>query len=433
MSNDPVDNLTIIEIYEMISGYKVGTNRRRDRKTDGDVYMVMCCFHADNDPSLQLFTATNGYYCYGCKRKGGKLQAVIAAGEAGDYNDAADWLRKQLGVPARERKPLRDQPAAAIERRNLGRPDEPAENERFAGIWQFHDIEGTLLYEELRFDRTDDGPGRRKRFVMRRPDRRRPTGYAYNLEGVERVPYAYGRLRADCEARRAICYLEGARKAKALHAFDIPATAHANGNNWTVPVSWRSYFTGARAVFVVGDSKEEGRAGAFERAVTLSERGRPAYALDLYPEREDDSDIMDFLEEREGWSADAIVLDYLRVLDRARATPLWGLNPNLVARIVDDPTHTRRILPGLRAIGNAGVLAMMHAGLTIRILDPRDRDGVLALPVWAQKRAAALLPSARALVVVRDDAPAIVEAFVKTVDWLHTHIPTAADRRVLTA
>ena len=115
MTNDPVDNLTIIEIYEMVSGYKVGTNRRRDRKSDGDVYMVMCCFHADNDPSLQLFTATNGYYCYGCKKKGGKLQAVIAAGHAPDYNDAADWLRKQLGMPARERPTLREQPAAAIE------------------------------------------------------------------------------------------------------------------------------------------------------------------------------------------------------------------------------------------------------------------------------------------------------------------------------
>jgi hypothetical protein len=425
MTNDPVDNLTIIEIYEMVSGYKVGTNRRRDRKSDGDVYMVMCCFHADNDPSLQLFTATNGYYCYGCKKKGGKLQAVIAAGHAPDYNDAADWLRKQLGMPARERPTLREQPAAAIERRNLGRPDEPRENERLTDISQFRNLDGKLSYEELRFDRTDDGPGRPKRYTMRQPDPTKPTGYANNLDGIEQVPFEFARLRADCEAGLAICYVEGARKAKALRRFNIPATANANGNTWTLPVSWRTHFRGAAAVFSVADSKEDGRAGAFERAVTLSEPGRPSYALDLYPGREDDSDVIDFLEERLAWSADQIVLDFMRVLDHARTHPLWGLNANHVARIVDDPTHTRRILPGLRAIGNEGVVALMRAGIGIHIVDPRDHDAIAALPAWAQKRTAALLPATSSLVVIRDDAAAIADAFRKTVGWLQTHHSTA--------
>ncbi len=51
--------------------------------------------HQDGTPSFRVFA--RGWCCFGCGRKGGVLDLVIALGRARDRRGAAAWLEGRLG------------------------------------------------------------------------------------------------------------------------------------------------------------------------------------------------------------------------------------------------------------------------------------------------------------------------------------------------
>ncbi len=51
--------------------------------------------HQDGTPSFRVFA--RGWICFGCNRRGGILDLVVALGRARDRREAAAWLEGRLG------------------------------------------------------------------------------------------------------------------------------------------------------------------------------------------------------------------------------------------------------------------------------------------------------------------------------------------------
>jgi len=65
--------------------------------TPSDLQKLMCCplpGHNDSSPSFRLFD--RGWICFGCNKRGGVLDLVVALGHAGTRRDAARWLEERM-------------------------------------------------------------------------------------------------------------------------------------------------------------------------------------------------------------------------------------------------------------------------------------------------------------------------------------------------
>jgi len=56
--------------------------------------LVTCPLHDDGTPSFRIYT--RGWRCFGCDRRGGILDLVVALGFADDRADAARFLEERI-------------------------------------------------------------------------------------------------------------------------------------------------------------------------------------------------------------------------------------------------------------------------------------------------------------------------------------------------
>ncbi len=139
--------------------------------------------------------------------------------------------------------------------------------------------DGKLLYQVVRY--TPKG------FAQRRP---LPDGrWAYDLDGVDRVPYRLPELLASTE----VVIVEGEKDADRLVAAGFAATCNAGGaSKWRH--EWAPYFAG-KSVTIIPDNDDAGRKHAEEVRVNLLNVARKVRVVELpgLGPKEDVSDYLD--------------------------------------------------------------------------------------------------------------------------------------------
>jgi hypothetical protein len=288
-SDSPLERLSILDVYVMVTGLSAITHPRGSGH-----YMVRCPVkdHEDKHPSCLLNQSTDSWKCFSGGEKGGKLDLVIAAGIAKDRPSAAEFLRARSGKPIQA---IDQPPEKSTQRRG---PIEKLENERLTGTYEYFDETGKLLYEYLRYEGTGVDGGRDKRFVGKAPDGK--GGWKYNLAGIRRVPYRLPQLVAarDAEVKQSILVVEGEKHADVLGALKFVATTNAGGTSYEWPLSWAKHFSGGSRILLIPDADAPGRKAMRQRETLLKNSGLRVFFVDLYPDRNDGSDILDWMKEQ---------------------------------------------------------------------------------------------------------------------------------------
>jgi len=297
-NHDSVFNrVGIAQVYEFCTGLSASTHVR------GNKALVSCPAgdHADKHPSCYLLFDTNTWYCFSCpnafrdlrgRRSRTMADLVILNGKAKNVAEAAAFIETFVGKNlSLALKPQR-RPKAG---QGMGK-FEPLKNERLVDTYYYQDEDGKTLYRVLRYegDLPDDntsmklaGKGHDKRFVMvGKHDRRRVL---FNLPGV---------LEAAA-AHRSVIVVEGESKAKWLNTLGLVATTWANGTNSLFELSWLRCFDGVPYVFLLADADQPGRLKMRDLADKLAAPGRSVVLIDLYPDRTNGNDILDWARQRE--------------------------------------------------------------------------------------------------------------------------------------
>lgn len=187
--------------------------------------------------------------------------------------DALQWLRDHDHLPKRE-------PAAA-----------PAQARRQVAAYTYTTADGEVLFEVVRFEP--------KEFRQRRPDG--TGGWAWNMEGVERVLYRLPETLAAVAAGRVIYVVEGEKAADALARIGLDATCSPAGAG-----KWRAAYSetirGADVV-ILPDNDAPGRDHAANVARALDGIARRVRVVPL-PGLAHKADPFDWIEA--GGTAEAL-------------------------------------------------------------------------------------------------------------------------------
>jgi hypothetical protein len=128
---------------------------------------------------------------------------------------------------------------------------------RQVAAYGYHDEQGTLLYEAVRYEP--------KEFRQRRPDG--AGGWIWSTTGVRRVPYRLPHLVQGVTAGRVVFVVEGEKDADRLAALGLVATCNVGGaGKWSDEYS--DHFEGAH-VAIIPDNDDAGRAHAATVAAAL--------------------------------------------------------------------------------------------------------------------------------------------------------------------
>ncbi len=259
MSTDPLD---------------VVLARLERTKKSGAGFSARCPAHDDTTPSLSIRHGANGGVVLKC-HTGCSTEAVVSAIGLTLSDLFADTEPRQPSYrkPSSTTGVIVPPPGIAI----------PRESQREVASYQYRDEHGELLYEAVRYDP--------KAFRYRRPDGN--GGCIWDIQGVQRVLYRLPEVLAAVRDGQQVWLVEGEKDADALAALGLPATTHATGAK-----GWRGEYAeplAGASIVVVPDADDVGRSWAATAAAALLAVGCAVSVLALYPERDDGSDISDFL------------------------------------------------------------------------------------------------------------------------------------------
>lgn len=155
------------------------------------------------------------------------------------------------------------------------------EDRRIVAVYPYHDEDGSLLYEVVRFEP--------KGFAQRRPDGN--GGHSWGLNGQRRVPYGLPELLA-APADALVFVAEGEKDIHTLRHLGLTATCNPGGAGKWQP-DFNKYFAG-RDVVVLADNDGPGLAHADHVARSLHQVARRVRLVWLPgPEKSDVSDWLD--------------------------------------------------------------------------------------------------------------------------------------------
>jgi hypothetical protein len=155
-----------------------------------------------------------------------------------------------------------------------------------AHVYEYTDVAGAVLYEVVRTPP--------KRFTQRRPDG--CGGWAYDLDGVERVPYRLPEVNEAASTGRMVFVVEGEKDADRLVDFGLTATTNAQGANYAWPQSWAEHVRGCERVVVIADNDEPGRRHAHQVAEVVSTTVDDVRVIEALPSVGEKGDVSDWLD-----------------------------------------------------------------------------------------------------------------------------------------
>ncbi len=207
----------------------------------------MCPAHEDKKASLSVRRGDNGGIVIHC-HAGCEPEAIVAA----------------VGLTMRDLMPDSGGGGKAI----------------IADTYDYHDADGTLLYQVVRYDPKD--------FRQRRSDGR--GGWEWNMKGVKRIPFRLPELLA-ANPETPVYIVEGEKDVRRLTELDYLATTNPGGaGKW--PADFAQYVRGRR-VIIIPDNDEPGRKHAADVAGKVRDVAASVQILDLpgpLPEKGDFSD-----------------------------------------------------------------------------------------------------------------------------------------------
>jgi putative DNA primase/helicase len=243
-------------------------------KRNGAGWKALCPAHDDDNPSLAV-------------SEGDK--AVVLTCHAGcDFGAIVEALNLQKSdmfwdAPRRQDSPRRKPDAP---RRQVA-PHRPAGNGlgKIEATYPYHDADGNLVFEVVRFDP--------KGFRQRRPDPNARDGWAWNLQGIERVLYRLPEVLEQAAMGRWVFVTEGEKDADRLASLGLTSTTCAEGAG-----KWRAEYSeslrGAQVV-ILPDNDGPGRKHAQQVAQSLHAAGVESKIIDL-PDLPPKGDISDWLD-----------------------------------------------------------------------------------------------------------------------------------------
>ncbi len=189
----------------------------------GKEHLLRCPHHGDVNPSLNVREGDGGYPLIRCRSQGCTPEQILDA-------VGLTWV-DVFGDDSEHWTPS---------------------GEPWIACYDYTDADGALLYQVVR---TAD-----KQFSQRRPDPDKPHGWAWNLRGVERVPFHLPQLLSAIAAGERVWVVEGERDVLALEKHGEVATCNSGGaGKWPAPFA--QHFAGAQ-VRIVPDQDAPGRAHA---------------------------------------------------------------------------------------------------------------------------------------------------------------------------
>ncbi len=225
-------------------------------------YWARCLFHDDHIPNMHVFPSAFAH-CFVCNR-----------------TFRPEDLAKALGLEVGEFPPSDIQ-----------------------ALYDYRDADGSLLYQVVR--KTG------KKFSQRHPDPAKPSEWLWNLKGVQRVLYMLPEL-VTAPRDAWIFVVEGEKDAGRLASLGLVATTCSGGAG-----KWRREYNRHlknRAVVVIPDNDDSGRAHAGQIAQSLSGTAEFVKALEL-PGLKEKGDVSDWIEA--GGTAEEL-------LELAHATPEYS-------------------------------------------------------------------------------------------------------------
>jgi putative DNA primase/helicase len=151
---------------------------------------------------------------------------------------------------------------------------------RIEATYAYHDEEGQLLYEVVRFEP--------KSFAMRRPDAN--GGWIWDIRGIRRVLYRLPALKG-CEV---VFVVEGEKDADALAALGLAATTCPWGaGSWRDEYAEQLRAAGAAHVIVIPDNDDAGHALAGTVEQSCGRMGLMASVINL-PGLQPKGDVSDW-------------------------------------------------------------------------------------------------------------------------------------------
>lgn len=223
--------------------------QRPETCTDG--WIACCPSHDDNTPSLHITPADDKVllHCFaGCASTA--IMAALGLSEADLF---------------------------------VQHHDEPTQ--RITAIYNYTDVEGTLVHQTVRFEP--------KKFSQRRPDPDKAGAFVWNLKTIEPVLYHLPDVIEAIAVQQPIYLVEGEKDADLLHSKGLIATCNPMGAG-----KWRSSYTetlrGANVV-ILADHDTTGHRHAEEVAQALLGVARTIKVIDALHTDKPGSDVSDWL------------------------------------------------------------------------------------------------------------------------------------------
>ena len=238
-------------------------------KTKGDEFWCCNPTRPDKNPlSFSINTKTGTWYDFSGKQGGNILTLWCQVKGLANNTEAMFSIAKFLNVSERNRKP---DPTTK----------KTVEPGKIVATYDYTDLDGTLLYQAVRYDPKD--------FRQRRPDGR--GGWIWSLGDVKRVVYRWKRV-SECDEQDGVFLCEGEKDADRLNSIGLRATTVAGDGKWTDDCV--NALKG-RHVTILPDNDE---AGSKRAAVAVDAlRGKAAGILIVklpgLPEKGDESDWLD--------------------------------------------------------------------------------------------------------------------------------------------
>src|SRR4030042_6560997 len=226
------------------------------KKIGGHEYQTKCPFHEDHNPSFNVNAETGEYFCHGCGKKGHAFHFYAKLNGLDTKHDFPKILR---GIAGDFNIPLEANPL------------------RFVCSYNYTDIDGTLLFQVVRYEP--------KTFKQRKP-----TGagkWSYDLNGTKRVLY---RLPEVVKADE-VLIVEGEKDVETLAGLKFTATTSPMGAKKWRP-EYSDYLKG-KDVILIPDNDTEGREHMAQGGSALNGIAKRLKWIDL-PDLPSKGDVSDW-------------------------------------------------------------------------------------------------------------------------------------------